>query len=68
MTKQLHEFTKEELIGIIQDYQEMVNEIEGICQDHMECCVPDTLFMIKESIGHWVHKDARLPTDSERCP
>ena len=28
MTKQLGELTKEELISIVQDYQEMVSEIE----------------------------------------
>lgn len=28
MDKQLHELTKEELISVVQDYQEMVSEIE----------------------------------------
>lgn len=36
MDKQLHELTKEELISVVQDYQEMVSEIEEVLNSHNE--------------------------------
>jgi hypothetical protein len=33
---ELHEYTKEELISIVQDYQEMVSEIEEIINDNLD--------------------------------
>lgn len=33
---ELHEYTKEELISIIQDYQEMVSEIEELINDNLD--------------------------------
>lgn len=33
---ELHEYTKKELISIIQDYQEMVSEIEEIINDNLD--------------------------------
>lgn len=36
MSKQLHEYTKEELISIVQDYQEMISEIEEVINDNLD--------------------------------
>jgi hypothetical protein len=36
MSKQLHELTNEELISIVQDYQEMVSEIEELINDNLD--------------------------------
>jgi hypothetical protein len=35
MQRQLHELTKEELIAVVQDYQEMVSELEELSHSLM---------------------------------
>lgn len=60
MKKQLHEFTKEELIEIIQDYQEMVNDLEEYINEHGFASEETTEFreiLYKERPGWKIHQD-----------
>ena len=57
MDKQLNEFTKEELIDIIQDYQEMVSEIENtLTESFIDSDFSSDKFLeIREIMDKWLH-------------
>ena len=68
MIRQLHELTKEELIEVVQDYQEMVSELEEManrfCQIN-DYKVGDDIrdILYKERPGWKIHKnDGNIPS------
>jgi len=61
MNRQLHELTKEELIEVVQDYQEMVSDIEEYLNDHPGFGFVTALRAVldKERPGWKVHEKER---------
>ncbi len=65
MKKSLHKHTKKELVNVVQDYQEMVNEVEEILNALLTFDHPlhttTGLLDIRAAINRHVHKTPCLP-------
>lgn len=57
MQRQLHELTKEELIEVVQDYQEVVSDIESILNEYKDSPLRERLraALYKERPGWRIH-------------
>lgn len=65
MDKQLHDLTKEELISIVQDYQEMVSEIEH--EVNCESGLSQTKLNIRSILDKHLMGTSEQPTECDDC-